>query len=51
MNYVYLKKSNKIPAVGVRQKLLNRTGENLAVDGIFGDKSKKRSRIFNAKGN
>jgi len=40
MNYVYLGKNDKIPAVGVLQKLLNRTGERLSVDGIFGNNTK-----------
>ena len=49
MNYIYLKKDNKIPAVGVLQKLLNRTGENLAIDGILGNKSKAAIKDFQRK--
>ena len=46
MNYVYLKWGNRIPAVGVLQKLLNRTGERLVVDGIFGNHTKAAVQRF-----
>jgi len=46
MNYAYLKSGNRIPAVGVLQKLLNRTGETLSVDGIFGNNTKAAVQRF-----
>jgi peptidoglycan hydrolase-like protein with peptidoglycan-binding domain len=39
-NYPLLFKSNHLPAVGVLQKLLNRGGAGLTVDGSFGDKTR-----------
>lgn len=36
MDYPYLAQGDHLPAVGVLQKLLNRTGGSLAADGIFG---------------
>ncbi|HEX8713837.1 MAG TPA: peptidoglycan-binding domain-containing protein [Terracidiphilus sp.] len=39
MDYVDLRRGNRTPAVGVLQKLLNRTGERLVVDGEFGAKT------------
>jgi hypothetical protein len=46
MNYAYLKSGDRIPAVGVLQKLLNRTGENLVSDGVFGSKTKAAVQKF-----
>ena len=40
MNYTYLQEGDKLPAVGVLQKLLNRTGAHLVCDGIFGKRTK-----------
>lgn len=39
-NYPLLKQGDHLPTVGVLQKLLNRTGTRLAVDGIFGPKTR-----------
>ena len=39
-NYPLLLKSNHLPAVGVLQKLLNRSGARLTVDGNFGHKTR-----------
>ncbi len=36
MNYPYLRRGNRLPTVGVLQKLLNRAGATLQVDGTFG---------------
>lgn len=36
MDYPYLAQGDDLPAVGVLQKLLNRTGASLVADGIFG---------------
>ena len=46
MSYIYLQQGDKIPAVGVLQKLLNRTGEHLSVDGIFGPNTKTAVKRF-----
>jgi len=46
MNYVYLKWDNRIPAVGVLQKLINRTGERLGVDGIYGNNTRSAVQRF-----
>ena len=40
MAYPYLQLGDKLPSVGVLQKLLNRTGANLVCDGIFGARTK-----------
>ena len=40
MPYAFVKKGYKIPAVGVVQKLLNRAGSSLTVDGDFGSHTK-----------
>lgn len=37
--FVWLRQGDKLPAVVVAQLLLNRTGESLSVDGIFGSRS------------
>lgn len=39
-NYTLLFQSNVLPTVGVLQKLLNRRGDNLKADAIFGPKTK-----------
>lgn len=46
MNYVLLREWDTLPAVGVLQKLLNRTGARLAVDGIYGPHTKAAVRQF-----
>lgn len=46
MSYVYLRKNDKIPTVGILQKLLNRTGANLSVDGDFGNRTKTAVQNF-----
>lgn len=47
MTYPLLKKGNKIPAVGVAQKLLNaRAGSSLVADGDFGDLTKGAVKNF-----
>lgn len=40
MNYVFLRRGDILPAVGVLQKLLNRGGSKLKPDGNFGPKTK-----------
>jgi peptidoglycan hydrolase-like protein with peptidoglycan-binding domain len=40
MSYPLLRQGDKLPAVGVLQKLLNRTGESLDPDGDFGSRTK-----------
>jgi peptidoglycan hydrolase-like protein with peptidoglycan-binding domain len=39
MNYTYLRRGDELPAVGVLQKLLNRSGARIIPDGIFGPKT------------
>jgi hypothetical protein len=46
MNYLLLRKGDILPAVGVLQKLLNRTGAHLKADGIFGPHTKESIRHF-----
>jgi hypothetical protein len=46
MNYQLMRSGDKYPAVGVLQKLLNRSGESLAVDGEFGRKTKEAVQRF-----
>jgi peptidoglycan hydrolase-like protein with peptidoglycan-binding domain len=46
MSYVYLKWGDSIPAVGVLQKLINRTGERLVADGIYGNNTKAAVQRF-----
>jgi len=45
-NYPLLFKSNHLPAVGVLQKLLNRGGARLTVDGDFGPKTQQAVIAF-----
>lgn len=40
MNHPYLRQGDRLPAVGVLQKLLNRAGALLQADGIFGLRTK-----------
>lgn len=40
MSYPLLRQGDKLPAVGVVQKLLNRTGARLTCDGIYGPRTK-----------
>jgi hypothetical protein len=46
MNYVLLREGNQLPAVGVLQKLLNRTGARLTPDGIFGPRTRDAVQQF-----
>jgi hypothetical protein len=46
VNYTYLREGDQLPAVGVLQKLLNRTGTSLVTDGIFGTKTLAAVRAF-----
>jgi len=46
MSYQLIKKGAKLPAVGIIQKLLNRTGATLDVDGDFGSKTKTAVQKF-----
>jgi hypothetical protein len=46
MNYPYLRRGDTLPAVGVLQKLLNRTGASLVPDGIFGPRTEAAVRQF-----
>jgi len=46
MNYLDLRRGNKTPAVGVLQKLLNRAGAKLDVDGEFGAQTEKAVIAF-----
>ncbi len=39
MNYIGMRRGNKMPAVGVLQTLLNASGASLGVDGDFGSKT------------
>ena len=48
MNYTYLLFGDHLPSVGVLQKLLNRAGANLVVDGIFRDKTRAAVLKFQA---
>lgn len=40
-NYPLLYRSNRLPAVAVLQKLLNRGGARLTVDGDFGSRTQQ----------
>ncbi|MEM6973583.1 MAG: peptidoglycan-binding protein [Pseudomonadota bacterium] len=46
MNYVGMRIGQSMPAIGIAQKLLNRSGARLVVDGAFGGKTKRAVRIF-----
>lgn len=46
MNYPLLRQWDQLPAVGVLQKLLNRTGGALTVDGIFGPRTRAAVQQF-----
>ena len=46
MNYTYLRFGDRLPSVGVLQKLLGRAGARLDVDGIFGPKTLAAVREF-----
>lgn len=46
MNYTCLSIGNKLPSVGVLQKLLNRVGAKLDSDGIFGPKTQAAVKHF-----
>ncbi|MCB1985893.1 MAG: peptidoglycan-binding protein [Burkholderiales bacterium] len=46
MAYTFLRWDDKLPGVGVLQKLLNRTGEQLVVDGIYGNNTKTAVQRF-----
>src|SRR5215469_4116758 len=46
MNYPSLQQGDRLPQVGVLQKLLNRTGANLLSDGIFGSHTVASVKVF-----
>ena len=46
MNYVQLRRGDCLPAVGVLQKLLNRTGFRLVPDGNFGPRTESAVKEF-----
>jgi hypothetical protein len=46
MNYTLLREWDNLPAVGVLQRLLNRSGANLEVDGIYGPRTKAAVQQF-----
>jgi hypothetical protein len=46
MNYTLLREWDVLPAVGVLQKLLNRSGASLAVDGNYGPRTKAAVQQF-----
>jgi hypothetical protein len=46
MNYTYLHLGDKLPSVGVLQKLLNRACAKLEPDGVFGPKTEAAVRHF-----
>lgn len=46
MNYQLLRRGDRYPAVGVMQKLLNRTGANIDVDGEFGLQTEAAVKAF-----
>jgi hypothetical protein len=56
MNYTYLQMGDNLPAVGVLQKLLNRSGARLSPDGAFGPRTRdavmqfQRQRQLSADG-
>ncbi len=44
--FVWLRQGDKLPAIAVAQLLLNRTGESLRVDGIFGTRTAQAVKKF-----
>jgi len=46
MNYPLLQQGDRLPEVGVLQKLLNRTGASLLSDGIFGPHTVASVKVF-----
>lgn len=46
MSYPFLKQGDVLPAVGVLQKLLKRTGHDVSVDGVYGDTTRRAVREF-----
>lgn len=46
MSYPFLRLGDRLPAVGVLQKLLNRAGARLVVDGLFGPRTEQAVRDF-----
>lgn len=48
-NYPLLKKGDRLPSVGVLQKLLNATGAELKVDGEFGQKTEAAVKGFQSE--
>lgn len=46
MNYTLLRRGDNLPSVGVLQKLLNRTGARLTVDGVFGPHTEAAVQAF-----
>ena len=49
MNYTLLMQGDHLPMVGVLQHLLNRTGEAVAIDGIFGSRTFAAVKNFQKK--
>jgi len=46
MSYVLLLQGDRLPAVGLLQKLLNRTGASLKIDGDFGNRTRAAVQAF-----
>ncbi len=49
MNYTLFKQGDYLPMVGVLQHLLNRTGESVTLDEIFGSRTFAAVKSFPAK--
>ena len=47
-NYTLLRYGDRLPTVGVLQKLLNRSGAKLRVDGVFGPRTREAVMAFQA---
>ena len=45
-NYTLLRHGDRVPSVGVLQKLLNRSGATLKVDGVFGSRTRDAAVAF-----